>query len=617
VSRQANCPACGGTVTFQVGTSLVAVCPYCNSVIARGDRGLEDLGKVADLAETGSPLDLWLKGRYQGVPFDLTGRVQFRHPAGGVWDEWYAHFADGRWGWLAEAQGRFYLTFQQKAPADLPGYDALKLDQKVNLGAGAPSLRVAEKNRGTTAGAKGEIPYRLVPGEEVPFADLSGPGGAFGTLDYSESPPLAFVGRQVTLDDLGVPASARQPRREEHHVAALHLNCPHCGGPLQLRAPDQSERVGCPNCGALLDVREGKLHLLKSLKPPKVQPVIPLGTAGEYGGVKWTVLGFMQRSVRLSGTNYFWEEYLLYEPRHGFRWLVRSDDHWNWVEPLPPGAVSGGDTSAIYLDKEYRLFQRAKAHVVFVIGEFYWKVQAGEEVWARDFVRPPEALSEEVTKADGGEGEINWSHGLYLTPDVVEKSFGVRGLPWPTGIGPNQPFPHSGVYRHAAWLLPAVVLLALIIWAASPRRLVSEETYQLKPAAGGHFVTDKEIELRRGQNVKITLTSKSYQSWVHVDGELGRAGAPGRESFSITARPGRSAAVYLGSVRAGSYALHLDFRWQTPQVEAGAEVRVQQGVAHPMPFFLALLGVAAVPFVVGLYQFYFETLRWHDSNVSG
>ena len=68
MSLLANCPACGGTVTFKVGTSLVAVCPYCNSVVARGDRGLEDLGKVADLAETGSPLDLWLKGRYQGVP---------------------------------------------------------------------------------------------------------------------------------------------------------------------------------------------------------------------------------------------------------------------------------------------------------------------------------------------------------------------------------------------------------------------------------------------------------------------------------------------------------------------------------------------------------------------
>jgi hypothetical protein len=131
-----------------------------------------------------------------------------------------------------------------------------------------------------------------------------------------------------------------------------------------------------------------------------------------------------------------------------------------------------------------------------------------------------------------------------------------------------------------------------------------------------HFVTEKSIDLRGHENVKVTLTSKSAQ-WVHVDGELGRAGAPGREAFAITARAGRSSAVYLSARPAGAYALHLDFRWEVPQTGAEAEVRVQQGVAHPMPFFVAFLALAAVPFLTGLYQFYFETKRWHDSNVSG
>ena len=38
MSIQANCPACGGPCTFKISTSLVAVCPYCRSVVARGDR---------------------------------------------------------------------------------------------------------------------------------------------------------------------------------------------------------------------------------------------------------------------------------------------------------------------------------------------------------------------------------------------------------------------------------------------------------------------------------------------------------------------------------------------------------------------------------------------------
>src|SRR5439155_26157227 len=156
---QVSCPACAGPITFKIGSSLVAVCPYCRSVVARGDRKLEDLGKVAELVDTGSVLAVGLKGRYEGVPFELTGRAQLGHPAGGSWDEWYASFADGRWGWLAEAQGRFYLTFERHAPADLPAFDALALGQKVKVGKG-PALRVAEKNTARPGGAQGQLPYR-------------------------------------------------------------------------------------------------------------------------------------------------------------------------------------------------------------------------------------------------------------------------------------------------------------------------------------------------------------------------------------------------------------------------------------------------------------------------
>ena len=43
---RASCPACGGPVVFKVSSSLVAVCEHCHSVVARGDRKLEDLGKL-------------------------------------------------------------------------------------------------------------------------------------------------------------------------------------------------------------------------------------------------------------------------------------------------------------------------------------------------------------------------------------------------------------------------------------------------------------------------------------------------------------------------------------------------------------------------------------------
>ena len=100
----ASCPSCGAPIEFKAGSTVVLVCPFCRSAVARTDRGLQDLGKVAEVAESESPLKIGLRGTFKGTGFELTGRAQYRHEMGGYWDEWYATFSNG---WLAEAQGRF------------------------------------------------------------------------------------------------------------------------------------------------------------------------------------------------------------------------------------------------------------------------------------------------------------------------------------------------------------------------------------------------------------------------------------------------------------------------------------------------------------------------------
>src|ERR1044071_3331901 len=175
MALQANCPACGAQVLFKTGSSVVVVCEFCRSVVARTDRGIEDAGKVADITESGSPLDVGLRGVYLGVAFELTGRAQLQHAAGGFWDEWYAAFSDGRWGWLAEAQGRFYLTFQTQVPSPnaLPSFDSIQLGQPVYAIPAQSPLVVAEKGTAGMLAAEREIPYMLTPGEQYAYADLS------------------------------------------------------------------------------------------------------------------------------------------------------------------------------------------------------------------------------------------------------------------------------------------------------------------------------------------------------------------------------------------------------------------------------------------------------------
>jgi uncharacterized Zn finger protein (UPF0148 family) len=574
MALQANCPACGAQVLFKTGSSVVVVCEFCRSVVARTDRGIEDAGKVADVVESGSPLEVGLRGVYVGVAFELTGRAQLQHAAGGFWDEWYAAFADGRWGWLAEAQGRFYLTFeiQVPQPALLPPFEQLQLGQPVYaIPAGQPPV-VAEKGTARAAAAEGEIPYRLTPGETYPYADLSGQSGGFGTLDYGETPPLVFVGREVTLDDLGLAGRQRSTEREARAVNAAQLNCPNCGGPLELRAPDHTERVTCPNCGSLLDVNQGQLRYLKRLERKGPQPSIPLGATAEFEGRPQTVIGFMVRSVEFEGVRYYWQEYLLYNPATGFRWLVESDGHWSYVKSVPPGEVteSGG---AQYGGKRFKIFQDAVARVEFVEGEFYWKVSVGELARAVDYVAAPLMLSKEVPVAQGkkrGElqsEEVNWSLGTYTRLKEVERKFNVD-LPSPHTVAPNQPWPNKKIYGYWALLMFAAFFVGLLMFIIAPRARVFDQTYTLTPAAPSptpaqasalptprpgappeeiqtyeqlraampdaatqvadaaaagektQTIFTEPIELRGGRNIRVTGAANVDNNWLYVAGDL-------------------------------------------------------------------------------------------------
>ena len=641
----ANCPACGAPVEFKSGQSIVVICNYCRSAVARTDRDLRDLGKVAELVETGSPLDIGLRGKWQNIPFELTGRAQLGHEMGGQWDEWYATFSNGWLGWLAEAQGRFYLTFQRPIPENvqLPSFDQLQLGQTISGLPWPTPLMVAETGRAKALGAKGEIPYLLTPGETYDYADLSGANGSFGTLDYNETPPLVFLGQQVTLAEIGI-TSTRTPEREQRQVAAAHLGCPNCGGALELRAPDKTERVTCPNCNSLLDVNQGQLSYLKTLEQPSFQPVIPIGATGDLPEGKMTVIGAMSRSVTIEGTQYFWGEYLLYNPQIGFRWLVLSDEHWNYVQAVAPGEVVEVARSARFRGKNYKIFQDAPAVVESVVGEFYWKVEAGETVRGVDYVSPPYILSKEVTtlyvpdptnpEKKRATGEINWSLGTYVTPAQIEKSFGLSGLTRPSGIAPNQPYLHSWIYKYWIILILAALLVSFAVFITSgSSKEVFSQTVTLQPlpnADGTQVFFSEPFELAGRRNIRITGESTVQNTWVYLEADLINEetgvvqSIPIEISYYQGVEDGESwtegaqrDSIDTSSLPGGKYVLRLEGQWEKWQTPATVSVRIVQNVFNGFNLLLLLIGLSIVPIIMGIYQINFERRRWSESMFGG
>ncbi|EMI40977.1 DUF4178 domain-containing protein [Rhodopirellula sp. SWK7] len=457
--KGAACPSCGGPVEFRFGGTMVTVCEFCQSAIARNDRDIELIGKVSELVETDSVMHLGSTGNYRGKPFECVGRVQYRHAAGGFWDEWYLRLPGDKMAWLADAQGQLHLTFPRpiRKKMDVPEFAQLSLGEGISLGNN--HLVVTEKGTATAFAAQGEIPWAFRPGDDHVYADLQGDEGWFATIEYDSKDDDAekrlSVGKTISLDELSLDPPAVVPSEMDaiRKVDVLNLNCPQCGGPLALRTPDQTMRVGCPNCGTMLDVNEGKLKILKTLDERQVHPDIPLGSVGRFkcpGKVsdhEFTVIGCMGRYALYQGTAYPWREYLLHNPEIGFRWLVENDRHWSFVEPIATTQINNGFNKRTHDGRTYRLYDRGTAYVRSCMGEFYWKVNHGDKVATSDFISPPYMLSYEMSRTDDSE-EINVSKGVYLTVDEIEEAFGIEKITRPWGVGVIQPSPpiHFGVW---------------------------------------------------------------------------------------------------------------------------------------------------------------------------
>ncbi len=470
--RLVACPACAAPVEFKLSTSLVTVCDFCRSIVARADKTVADHGKVADLVETNSPIHRGLSGKYNKKRFEVVGRVQYQHPAGGVWNEWYLRFPGDKVGWLAEAQGKFYMTFERRFAdkAELPSFESLDVGHRFEMSAASQSSSsstaggfvVAEKGIATARSADGDIPWAFRQDAEHKFADLHGDGDEFGTLEYSGDHPRGFFGREVPLAELNLESdgwAAALPAGA--NTSALQVNCPQCAGPLTLYAPDQSQRVTCANCHSLLDCGQGKLAYLQTLNLPVVKPVIPLGSVGKLFDTEYTVIGFMERYAVWEGKTFPWTEYLLYNPAKGFRWLVRNQGHWSFVESVPLSKLKkqGYDRTVEFDGQDFKLYDKGTAYVRFVVGEFYWRVTTDEKVETRDYIAPPRMLSFETSKSDKG-SEKNASLGTYLTVEDIEAAFKLTDLPRPFGVGTIQPNPS----RSDVWMLWgcfAVLLLFL------------------------------------------------------------------------------------------------------------------------------------------------------------
>lgn len=455
------CPNCGSSIEFRAGSSLSLVCKYCKHVVVRTDRDLRNLGRVADVVFGDTALAPGDKGTFRGRSFAIEGRLVLQHPQGGTWEEYYALFDGRQPGWISEAQGYWQVVTAAQVPA--PPIQSLRPQMQVPLGQ-AGVFTVQERNQGTFLSGEGELPFAATPGTVRTFVDLSGPNGAWASIDYGDgqSAPQVFVGVQTSFAEFQI--KERGGDRPAAKVETQSIKCPSCGGNLPVLSPG-AERMACRYCNAISDVKLQQVVAQQAAarEQPSIEigkkGVIPVADAKGVYNAEWTVLGYVERSTGYAGSDdwFGWQEYLLYNPQHGYRWLVFDEGNFLLVTPLAAGDVDASRTPVFVVHRNLH-FQRRnaqQARVDYVLGEFYWKVQVGESVWAEDYVHGREVISLERS-----ENEVTWSHSVIIPTAVVTQAFGYQ--PKASAYGAAEP---GGSAKASPVVVVLVIIVILFIFA--------------------------------------------------------------------------------------------------------------------------------------------------------
>ncbi len=235
--------------------------------------------------------------------------------------------------------------------------------------------------------------------------------------------------------------------------------CPNCGDALPARALGLSVNTACVSCGAVVDTVEQRNQVLfLQERFEGHEPLIPLGTRGHHEGREWEIIGWQLREDLES--KYRWEEYLLFNPRYGYRWLSWAEGHWSWIREVYSAMhpqQQRDENTFRWQGRKFRLYHKGQARTRLVLGEFYWRLRTGYTVAVRDYIAPPQQISLEIDSA-----EISCSLAHYLTPRQVEQIFRRDPLPLkPKGVAPNQPRPYPSTRSILA--LFGLVAVALIV----------------------------------------------------------------------------------------------------------------------------------------------------------
>jgi predicted RNA-binding Zn-ribbon protein involved in translation (DUF1610 family) len=425
---------------------------------------------------------------------------------------------------------------------------------------------------------------------------------------------------------------------------AKPFSCPNCGATITLRTPGRTLVAACDSCGSLVDTTDETYQIISQhMEQARLEPVIPLGQRGKLRGTVWEVIGVIERED-CADISFTWHEYLLFNPRQGYRWLVLNMGHWSLVTMTKKRAemdamhVPEKKRRAQFDGRSYRFFYLGSGQVSYVAGEFYWQLRVGERALLQDFISPPYMLSLEKT-----DDEIVWSVGEYIEAKEIEAAFQLEKgqLPKPQGVAPNQVWSKLSQFQwvRALWIIFVIFLVAVQFLFVDNGQVEApfSQTYRVEQNKEQEPITTPSFDLKAGlATTQIQVKSQVNNSSLSIEGELVNEktgavypfnklieyyhGVDGGESWSEGETSGE---ITLSSIPGGPYHMNLDLfedaSTPTTQWRPGPYKEVEISLRHHVPthtnFLWILIIISLLPAGFWLAKNGFESQRWENSSI--
>jgi predicted RNA-binding Zn-ribbon protein involved in translation (DUF1610 family) len=412
-----SCPSCGAQIQFRSHASVLAVCEYCKTTVLKDADSVKNLGKMSDVLEDYSPIQLGTTGNFGSHEFTVIGRIQLRWSAG-RWNEWFVMFDDGKTAWLGDSSGLYTMTIEKPGVRGLPAFSDLAPARSYPID--GMNYTAAEIRTADCIGGQGELPFQVGPGWQARVADFRS-DDRFVTLDYSESEqPVLYLGQAVTLEQLKC-----QLLRDDDQVKTSAgkfkgkieaLACPSCGSSISF-VPGVTQHLVCPSCRAQVDASGPRAEVLAAgERMAAFQSTLELGATATINGQPFTLIGVLRRADD-EGTE--WTEYLLHSARGGFLWLIETDEGWSRAKVQETWPRWSGGETAMLGKTQFKKTYDYIATVRFAAGAFNWRVSVGDQVRVVEFEAGQNSLAAEITTE-----EFTWSQSSPVAADQIRAWFG-------------------------------------------------------------------------------------------------------------------------------------------------------------------------------------------------